>query len=163
MSVWLPYAYVSEVVQTLSACCGFPLGIWAVWDAWKEGVYWRRQYEDERELGRANTEVAARVALTEVHFKSELASLVASVIFLVVGISGLFLAPPDGHARMYDSELLGIAVSRYGMTAVSLVLAYKSIVRRRGRMAYTTIRRRTDPGGARLSVPTGMVASKDQS
>lgn len=149
-----PHAYYSEIVQTVAAALGFALGIWAVWDARKEEAFWLRALNDERELGRISVPTDARYQIAKVHTASELATVVAQVTFLVVGVSGIFLAPPDGYVRIYDSELLGIAISRYGMTAVTCVLCFKSIIRRRGRIQYIRARRRT--GDTVVSPPSAM-------
>lgn len=156
----LPHAYYSEIIQTLSAAIGFAFGIWAVWDARKEEVFWFGQLNDERALGRASIPTEARYQIAKVHTASELATVVAQVAFLAVGITGLFLEPPDGHARLYDSELLGIAISRYGMVFVTSVLTFKSILRRRGRINYIRARRRVNDGP--VPMPSAMAPTQEK-
>src|SRR5688572_9521913 len=157
----LPYGYYSEIIQTAAAHIGFALAIWAVWDARKDEAFWLAELNKERAMGRASIPTEARYSIAKVHTASELATIVAQVTFLAIGLSGIFLAPPDGHARLYDSELLGIAISRYGMTFVTMVLTFKSIIRRRGRITYIkTIRRRDD--GTRTDMPSGMAPSQSQ-
>lgn len=155
-----PHAYYSEFVQTIAAGLGFGLGIWAVWDAWGEGLYWRSVVDEERKMGRATITTEARYDISKVHFISELATVVVQTVFLVAGVSGLFLAPPDGYARNYDQELMGIAISRYSMVFATAVLAFKSIIRRRGRILYVRARRGTD-GVEVVSPPSAMVPRCD--
>lgn len=156
----LPHAYYSEIAQTLAAGIGFALGIWAVWDAWGEGVFWRGEHDRDRIIGHVRTETAARLNIAEVHLKSELATVVAMVVLLIVGVSGLFLRPPEGYSSYYDNEQLGIAISRYGMTLVTCVLAYKSLIRRKGRMSYVRTRRMGDPNGGRVTLPSPVMPSR---
>lgn len=142
--ILLPYAYYSEVLQAVSAAVGVGMGIWAVNDARREELFWRGVADKEREIGRSTHITDARYEIASVHFISELFTLVAQIVFLVAGVSGVFLPPPSGPDAA--KELLGLAISRYGMAAVTFILSVKSIVRRRGRINYQRARRQTDAG-----------------
>lgn len=137
-------AYYSEIIQTFVAAIGFSLGIWAVWDARRDEIFWARVLSEERKMGRSSGTTEARYEIARVLMASELATVVAHVTLLCIGISGLFLAPPDRYTRIYDTELLGVQIGRYGMVLVTCVLCFKSIIRRRGRINYTRARRRDD-------------------
>lgn len=155
MTHLLPHAYWSEIVQTLAAVSGFGISMWGIWDAWKDGQFWRGVLEEERALGRVNISTEARFGIARVHVWSEMASVVVQVTLLGVGISGLLLPPPDWYAPP-TPELLGIAISRYGMTWIALVTSYKTVLRRYGRLSYIRQIRRADDGPGRVPMPSMM-------
>lgn len=140
----LPHAYYSEIAQTVAGAVGFFFGLWAVWDAWKDGQFWKAVLIAEKQLGRAALSTEARYQIARVYMQSELATVVVYVIFLVIGVSGLFLPPPDWYDSALDRELIGIAISRYGMTGITFVLAAKTLIRRKGRVAYVRAQRAGD-------------------
>jgi hypothetical protein len=145
----LPYAYYSEIVQAGVAFLGFAFGIWAVWDARKDERFWNDVLHQQEKLGRtADDDTKTYYAMSKVATASELATVVAYVGFIVIGVSGMFLAPPDLFAHADHQELLGITISRYGMVCITAVLTFKSVIRRRGRLEYYQVRRRKTDGGA---------------
>jgi hypothetical protein len=149
----LPHAYYSEVVQTFASIVGFIFSIWAVWDARNDELFWQGVLKEETDLKRVSISTQSRYEISKVHTASELATVIAQVVLLVVGVSGLFLTPPDGYATHDYNELLGISISRYGMVVVTCTLTFKSIIRRRGRVTYIrTMRRRTDSSRTLLNM-----------
>lgn len=139
----LPHAYYSEIIQTVAAILGFAFGIWAIWDAWKDEQFWKKVLEDEERMGRSVIITHARYVIARVYVQSELATVVAYVILLVAGVSGLFLPPPEWF-ESFPQNMLGITISRYAMTMVTIVLALKTSLRRRGRIEYIRTIRSTD-------------------
>jgi hypothetical protein len=154
----LPHAYISEVVQSIASVVGFALGIWAVWDARGDEEFFATILRREREIGRDVTLILPRFEIARVHVKSELSSVIAQTMLLVAGVTGMLLPPPDGVGVSAAEELLGVLVSRYAMAAVSTVLVYKSIIRRRGRINYLRRIRSGDPASTthRIIPPSGM-------
>ena len=45
----------------------------------------------------------------------------------------------------HEQELLAVAITRYTMAFVTFILAFKSVIRRRGRFDYVRTVRHTDP------------------
>lgn len=126
---WFPKAYSVEVAQLGFAVAGFALSLWAVRDVNRE----RHDLIVEKING-------PRLTLALTAISAEILQLVVYLIFVIAGVAGCLLPPPDylGQVRLgaEASEALSAVITRSAMTAATIALMTKTLTRRYGRYKY---------------------------